>query len=81
MHDCKPGGLFQFLQSLGHRAQNIGWNSDDGILMIPGDPTNINSTHTHLIDNFGVATLESIRNFETSYIGGQGVLDIQSPAS
>jgi hypothetical protein len=68
LYDCKPEGLFQFLQSLAHRAQNIGWNAEDGILMIPDDPADIASAQTYLIDNYGVTTLESIRNFEASYI-------------
>ena len=41
LYDCKPKGLYQFLQSLSSGAQDIGWSDDDGILMIPEDPRDI----------------------------------------
>ena len=30
LYDCKPDGLYQFLQSLNNRAQEFGWNDDVG---------------------------------------------------
>jgi hypothetical protein len=68
LYDCKPDGLYQFLQSLNSRAQDIGWSNEDGILMIPDDPTSIDPELHYLIDNYGVVTLEQIRSFEETYL-------------
>jgi hypothetical protein len=69
LYDCKPDGLYQFLQSLNNRAQEFGWNDDvGGMLHIPIDPTDINSETNYLIDNYGMISLEEIRNFEITYI-------------
>lgn len=56
LYDCKPEGLYQFLQSQSNRAQDIGWSSDEGILVIPEDPTSLNPVLHYLIDNYGVVS-------------------------
>ena len=38
------------------------------MLHIPIDPTDINSETNYLIDNYGMISLEEIRNFEMTYI-------------
>lgn len=71
LYDCKPDGLYQFLQALNSRAQDIGWSNDDGILMIPGDAKSDNPVLYYLIDNYGVISLAQIRAFEATYLRGQ----------
>jgi hypothetical protein len=39
-----------------------------GILHRPVDPLDINSETNYLIDNYGMISLEEIRDFENSYI-------------
>ncbi len=69
LYDCKPEGLYQFLQSLNNRAQEYGWNDDiGGILHIPEDVTDPYSDTNYLIDTYGVISLEQIRKWEESYL-------------
>jgi hypothetical protein len=69
LYDCKPDGLYQFLQSFNNRAQEYGWNNNVGcILHIPVDPLDINSETNYQIDNYGMISLEEIKDFETSYL-------------
>jgi hypothetical protein len=70
LYDCKPEGLYQFLQSLSQRAQDMGWSGDDGILMIPEDPFDADSDLVYLVDNYGVVDLAQIRSFEEQYLIG-----------
>jgi hypothetical protein len=52
LYDCKPDGLYQFLQSLNFRVQEYGWNDEiGGILNIPQDPQDITSETNYLISN------------------------------
>jgi hypothetical protein len=68
-YDCKPDGLYQFLQSLSNRAREFGWDDEiGGILQIPEDPMNPNSDTNNLIDNYGRISLAEIRAFEELYI-------------
>jgi hypothetical protein len=65
LYDCKPDGLYQFLQSLNNRAQEYGWNDEvGGILHIPEDPQDANSDTNYLIDNYGMILLQEIHDFE-----------------
>jgi hypothetical protein len=51
-YDCKPDGLYQFLQYLSNRAREFGWDNDiGGILQIPEDPQDPTSDTNNLIDN------------------------------
>ena len=69
LYDCKPDGLYQFLQSLSDRARAFGWDNEiDGILQIPEDPNDPMSETMSLIDNYGVITLEQIRRWEDKYV-------------
>jgi hypothetical protein len=71
LYDCKPEGLYQFLQSLSNSNQDIGWSSHEGILMIPEDLTSIDPILHYLVDNHGVVSLARIRAFKETYIDGQ----------
>eukprot|EP00978_Attheya_sp_CCMP212_P044615 scaffold316328_cov28-Attheya_sp.AAC.1 len=45
LYDCTPDGLFDFLETLGDRGHECGWSLEDvGILYIPEDPANPNTT-------------------------------------
>ena len=69
LYDCKPDGLYQFLQSLSDRARAFGWDNEiDGILQIPEDADDPMSDTMSLIDNYGVITLEQIRRWEGKYV-------------
>ena len=69
LYNCKPDGLYQFLQTLNNRAQEYGWNDEvGGILVIPTDAMDLNSDTNYLIDNYGMISLEEIRAFEETYI-------------
>lgn len=69
LYDCKPEGLYQFLQSLNNRAQDFGWNDEIGILMIPEDPEDEDSPTEYLIENYGLMSIDRIRRFEETYLG------------
>jgi hypothetical protein len=72
LYDCKPEGLYQFLQqSLSNWAQDIGWSTDEGILLIPDDPRSIDPVLHYLIDNYGVVSLAQICAFKETYIDGK----------
>jgi hypothetical protein len=66
LYDCKPDGLYQFLQSLNNPAQEYGWNDEvGGILQIPEDPQDINSDTNYLtINNYGMMSLRQIHDFK-----------------
>ena len=69
LYDCKPDGLYQFLQALSNRAQEYGWNHEvQGILHIPVTPLTQESDKNYLIDNYGMISLEEIRRFDETYM-------------
>jgi hypothetical protein len=69
LYDCKPDGLYQFLQSLNNRAHEYGWNDDvGGILLIPEDHLNIVSPTGYLVDEYGMISLNQIQAFDNTYI-------------
>ena len=70
LYDCTPGGLFQFLKDLEDRARKSGWAGEDGILMIPEDPANPDTTYANQLTKYGQITLERIKAFEETYIHG-----------
>ena len=60
--------MFTFLKSLKDRARDFDWNGGFGILDILSDPTDVNSKSNDLLEAYGNITIESVRNFEQSYI-------------
>ena len=69
LYDCKPDGLYQFLQTLSNRAQEYGWSDKvGGILLIPLQPLDVESETNYLIDNYGMIALKEIRAFNNTYI-------------
>ena len=67
--DCVAEDLYSFLKALKDRAREFGWDTYGvGILSIPDDPINPTDFKS-LIDQHGEIELETIRNFEESYIG------------
>ena len=69
LYDCKPEGLYQFLQSVSNRARAFGWDDQiNGILQIPVDAADPNSVTDNLIENYGRISLADIRAFEETYL-------------
>jgi hypothetical protein len=59
LFDCNADGLYQFLQSLGNRASEYGWDNDaEGILKIPEDEVDPNAEMFYLVDEYGQLTIE-----------------------
>lgn len=71
-YDCQPDGLKGFLDDLGDRAIDWGWNTTtNGIMQIPDNPTARNPNYTSLLTNYGELSLETIRAYEATYITAQ----------
>ena len=69
LYDCKPEGLYQFLQAIKGRAHEYGWDDDiGGILHIPEDVLDIASPTNNLLESYGMISMEQIRAFEETYI-------------
>jgi hypothetical protein len=69
LYDCKPEGLYQFLQSVSNRARAFGWDDPvNGILQIPEDAADPQSVTDNLIENYGRISLTDIRAFEATYL-------------
>ena len=67
--NCVAEDMYSFLIALKDRAREFGWHTYGvGILSIPDDPINPTEFKS-LIDQHGEIELETIRNFEESYIG------------
>lgn len=62
-------GLFDFLESLSHKACNFGWTRDPGgILMIPGDPVDpAVGTPVNLLTSFGLRTHDQVSACEETF--------------
>ena len=66
--DCVAEDLYSFLKALKDRAREFGWDEPGiGILSIPDRPDNPNEFKS-LIDQHGEIDIETIRDFEESYI-------------
>lgn len=64
LYDCTPDTFFQFIKSLEERADEYGWNDDEGgILWMPDE----NGEMINLLKNYGSITLERIREHELTY--------------
>lgn len=71
LYDCNAEDLYAFLKTLRERAREYGWESQGvGIMSIPDDPNNPTEFKS-LIDNHGEIDIDSIREFEESYVQGQ----------
>jgi hypothetical protein len=71
LYECTPDGLFDFLETLGGRARECGWSiTDVGILYIPEDLLNPNTTPTYLnlLKHYGQIKEDEIRAHENTYI-------------
>ena len=69
--DCVADDLYSFLKALKDRAREYGWDEPGiGILSIPDDPVNPQEFKS-LIESHGELDLQTILDFETSYIQGQ----------
>jgi hypothetical protein len=67
-YDCKPDGLYQFLQSLSNRAREFGWDDEiGGILNIPENPYDPILDTNNLIDNYGRISLHKIQDFKKKH--------------
>ena len=69
--DCVADDLYSFLKALKDRAREYGWDEPGvGILSIPDDPVNPQEFKS-LIDSHGEIDLQTIQDFERSYLQGQ----------
>jgi hypothetical protein len=69
LYDCEPDGLYQFLQSLSARAQEMGWDDPvGGTLMIPQDIDDPLGDCDNLVNHYGHIKIEKIRKWEEEYI-------------
>ena len=69
LFDCVPEDLNHFLKLLGDRSSEFSWNDPIvGIMMIPENPADYDTTYTNLLTNHGQISLQRIRTFEESYI-------------
>jgi hypothetical protein len=67
----EPERLKAFLNNLRVRSSDAGWyHLGTGITDIPHDVNDPDPVLDNLIDNYGVITMECIRDFEESYING-----------
>jgi hypothetical protein len=70
--DCNADGLHQFLKkTLTARAEEFGWDADDGIFRIPIDPADPLGATESLIKHHGTIPIERIREWETQCIDGK----------
>jgi hypothetical protein len=67
--DLSSGRLLTFLSMFAGRAKEWGWSSPVlGILNIPEDAADVNSTTDSLLESYGRISLDRIRAFERTYI-------------
>jgi hypothetical protein len=72
LYECKPEGLYQFLQAIKGRGHEYGWDDKiGGILHIPEDALDLASPTNNLIESYGMISMEQIRAFEETYIPQQ----------
>jgi hypothetical protein len=73
LFDCNADGLYQFLQSLGNRASEYGWDNDaEGIINIPENDIDVDAEEFSLIEEYGQLTMDRIREYDTTYIDTEG---------
>ena len=69
-YNCEPDEMLNFLRELDTRAIEYGWNDEiSGILWIPQDVNDPTSTLRYLPREYGRISLESIAEFERTYLG------------
>ena len=69
LYDCTPDGFHQFIKCIRVRADSFGWSNADGILWVAPDPSKPDEKRYLLVD-YGVFSMEVIRDHELSYVGG-----------
>ncbi len=73
LFDCNADGLYQFLQSLGHRASEYGWDDDqEGVISIPENLVDADPDKYSILTEYGQLTMEMIREYEETYIDTAG---------
>ena len=69
-YNCEPDEMLNFLRELDTRAIEYGWNDEvSGILWIPQDINDPASDLRYLPREYGTISMESITNFERTYLG------------
>ena len=68
LFDVESGGIHTFLNALSDRAMQYGW---DFILEIPPEVNEPHDNLVNLLTNHGEISLDQIRKFVSTYIGGQ----------
>ena len=64
LYDCDPEGFYQFMKTLGSRADKCGWTEPDGILSIPTGENEIKS----LITDYGSIEYDQVKSYELSFV-------------
>jgi hypothetical protein len=69
LFDCNSEGLYQFLQVLGNRSSEYGWDDiNDGVMNIPENNEDPNAIEHSMITGYGQVTLAQIRIYETTIV-------------
>jgi hypothetical protein len=69
LYNCKPEGLYQFIQAIKGQAHKYGWDhAIGGIIHIPEDAADPASVRNNL---YGMISMDQIRGFEGTYINQQ----------
>ena len=69
-YNCEPDEMLNFLRELDTRAIEYGWNDEiSGILWIPQDINDPASDLRYLPREYGTISIESITEFERTYLG------------
>jgi hypothetical protein len=69
LYDCRPEGLYQFLQAIKGRAHEYGWDDEiGGVVHIPEHAADAASETNNLLESYGMISIDQIRAFEETYI-------------
>ena len=69
-YNCEPDEMLNFLRELDTRAIEYGWDDEvSGILWIPQDVNDPASDLKYLPREYGTISIDSITNFERTYLG------------
>eukprot|EP00978_Attheya_sp_CCMP212_P004177 scaffold9048_cov67-Attheya_sp.AAC.2 len=71
LYDSILGGLYGFHKELEDRAADHDWNDTVGILEIPEDPNDVNTTYDDQLRHYSQITIQRIRIFEETDIDQQ----------
>jgi hypothetical protein len=73
LYDCTPDGFYQFIKSLGTRAEEYGWTAPGGVFWVALD-SNQGTPKANLLVDYGRFGLERIQEHEETYINDQSRL-------